>query len=151
MLIGGELNENEPYPYFEMSYFSGKTENPIYIQDSSLKRIKSIKYHEFSGGNASYFMLFDTDPLKVGVYSENSVFPSVIFEILGTISYSIKPSSMAKSSSGWIFIAGTNTNNRFTVACLNVNTNQVRRYFINDGYADTLHISSGLLFVVGYV
>lgn len=79
MLIGGELKDGLSYPYFEMSYFSGRTENPTYIQDSSLKRIKSIKYHEFIGSNASYFMLFDTTPLKIGVYSQNAVFSSVIF------------------------------------------------------------------------
>ncbi len=45
MLLGGEMNMGSPYPYFEIYYFTGSSKGARYITDSSLKRIKSIKYH----------------------------------------------------------------------------------------------------------
>ena len=123
-----------------MNYFTGRTENPTYIADSSLKRIKSIKHHSYSASNVTYVMLFDSVPLKVGSYSQNTASERFIFTITGMSSLSIRPSTMSKTLSGIVYLAGTNINNRWNVVSLNVVANTYFTYERDNGYADSLNV-----------
>ncbi len=61
---------------------SGGSIHSGYLLDSSLKRIKSIKYHEYSGSNVSFVMLFDTENVKIGHFSVNQAFTNRVYEML---------------------------------------------------------------------
>ncbi len=71
MLVGGAITiDLKSYPYFEMHYFTGKSEDTSYITDSSLVSIRSI-FHSTETTFQVVRMLFEHAPMKVGVYKTN--------------------------------------------------------------------------------